>query len=69
MNRIPIFSLPHNRLWVEQITLKWKEKKIEPIPCVIGGKTYHQTDPQGTGDDKFSLRSRRGSVRFFSLST
>lgn len=34
------WSLPQNRLWAEQIIENWKEKPIEPIPCVIGGKVY-----------------------------
>jgi RHH-type proline utilization regulon transcriptional repressor/proline dehydrogenase/delta 1-pyrroline-5-carboxylate dehydrogenase len=45
------FALPQNRVWVDQILDEWKRKKIGPIPCVIGGKEFHESKPHGEGDD------------------
>ena len=45
------FSLPQNRVWVDQIIQKWKKKKIESIPCVIGGVEFREAKPHGEGDD------------------
>lgn len=45
------FSLPQNQAWVNQIVETWKRKKIDPIPCVIGGKEYQEKKPRGEGDD------------------
>lgn len=45
------FALPQNREWAHAIMKKWKEKKIDPIPSVIGGKVYHEKSPRGVGKD------------------
>lgn len=45
------FSLPQNQTWIEQIIAEWKTKKLESIPCVIGGKLFHQENPEGVGFD------------------
>lgn len=45
------FALPHNRIWAEHAIKAWESKKIEPIPCVIAGKEFHQTAPEGEGFD------------------
>lgn len=36
------FSLPQNQTWAHEIIKTWKEKKIEPIPLVIDGKSIHR---------------------------
>ncbi|NDD58984.1 MAG: aldehyde dehydrogenase family protein [Chlamydiae bacterium] len=60
------FSLAANRKWAQEIIQKWHKKPISPIPCVIDGKEYHETSPQGEGIDpsypqdplyKFSMAS------------
>lgn len=43
------FSLPINRKWAWEIKEKWENKKIDSIPCVIGGQTVTQTNPEGKG--------------------
>ncbi len=45
------YSLPQNRAWVDEIFRTWKEKKFDPIPCIIGGKAYQEKDPRGVGKD------------------
>ncbi len=45
------FSLPQNRAWAQGILHTWKEKKFETIPCMIGGKPYHEKEPRGVGRD------------------
>ncbi|MGH2637869.1 MAG: proline dehydrogenase family protein, partial [Rhabdochlamydiaceae bacterium] len=45
------FSLFHNRAWAQEIIKTWKDKTIEPIPLVIGGKIHHEHNPQGIGRD------------------
>jgi len=45
------FSLPANRKWAEEIIQKWKNKKFDPIPSIIGGKEIHQAQPEGVGFD------------------
>ena len=45
------FSLTKNKTWIEGIVQEWKNKKIEPIPCVIGGKELFQTPHEGKGFD------------------
>ena len=45
------FSLQQNREWAHRILQEWKEKKFDPIPCVISGKAYQEKDPQGIGSD------------------
>lgn len=45
------FALPHNLAWAHDLIKRWKEKKIDPIPCVIGGKIYHEPHPRGIGHD------------------
>ncbi len=45
------FALPENRVWVDQIINAWKKKKIESIPCVIGGQEFRESKPRGEGDD------------------
>ncbi len=45
------FSLPINRQWAQQIIEQWHRKKISSIPCVIAGKEYHQSSPEGSGAD------------------
>ncbi len=43
------FSLPINRKWAFEIKETWKNKKIDSIPCVIGGELIHQSTPEGKG--------------------
>jgi RHH-type proline utilization regulon transcriptional repressor/proline dehydrogenase/delta 1-pyrroline-5-carboxylate dehydrogenase len=43
------FSLPINRKWAFECKERWKEKKIDPIPCVIGGREVHQNPARGQG--------------------
>ena len=45
------FSLEPNREWVQAIVQKWKEKKYDPIPSVIGGHEFHEKNPSGIGND------------------
>lgn len=45
------FSLECNRTWAQEIVEKWHKRAIDPIPLVIGGKTIHQKEPEGTGFD------------------
>ena len=45
------FSLPQNRIWVSRIIEAWKKKKIDSIPCVIGGQEFHEPRPRGEGAD------------------
>lgn len=45
------FSLPANRKWVHGILNRWRNKEIEPIPCVIGGSEFHEKSPKGKGID------------------
>lgn len=52
------FALAHNRTWVEEILTQWKDKKIDAVPCVIGGKEYRES--QGKGYDP----SRPGRVLY-----
>jgi RHH-type proline utilization regulon transcriptional repressor/proline dehydrogenase/delta 1-pyrroline-5-carboxylate dehydrogenase len=45
------FSLLTNKKWIEMIVDEWKNKKIAPIPCVIGGKELIKTTNEGKGFD------------------
>ncbi|MBM3208127.1 MAG: aldehyde dehydrogenase family protein, partial [Chlamydiae bacterium] len=45
------FSMPENRRWAKQIVEKWHRRKIDAIPCVIEGKEYHESMPEGYGVD------------------
>jgi RHH-type proline utilization regulon transcriptional repressor/proline dehydrogenase/delta 1-pyrroline-5-carboxylate dehydrogenase len=45
------FALADNRAWALALIKEWKDKKIEPIPSVIAGKTYHEPSPRGVGRD------------------
>ncbi|HEX2579319.1 MAG TPA: bifunctional proline dehydrogenase/L-glutamate gamma-semialdehyde dehydrogenase, partial [Rhabdochlamydiaceae bacterium] len=51
------FSLPHNREWIHQIIDTWKNKKIDSIPCVIGGAEYREPRPRGEGEDPSKPRA------------
>jgi len=44
------FSLPQNQKWAAQLAEKWREKTIDPIPLVIGGKEIHR-EQLGEGID------------------
>ena len=50
------FSLPANRKWAEKILETWKNKRIEPIPLVINGKSISHSSPKGKGDDPSSSK-------------
>ncbi|HSX37668.1 MAG TPA: proline dehydrogenase family protein [Chlamydiales bacterium] len=42
------FSLPQNRVWALEISRTWENKKIAPLPMVIGGKElFDNTDGEG----------------------
>lgn len=43
------FSLEINRKWALEIKEHWQNKKIDSIPCVIGGKKIEQSSPAGKG--------------------
>jgi len=45
------FSLKHNQSWAQNIVSAWKDKKIEPIPSVVGGREIHNPQHQGKGFD------------------
>lgn len=45
------FSLPQNRMWGSAIKDKWHNKKVAPIPLVIGGKEIEEKEPKGKGFD------------------
>ncbi len=49
------FALPKNRHWAYQLSQKWKNIEIKPIPLVIGGKEISQEDPEGKGYDPIHL--------------
>lgn len=51
------FALPHNREWVGQIVNTWKNKKIDSVPCVIGGNEYREARPRGEGEDPSKPRA------------
>ncbi len=42
------FSLPQNQIWAADIARMWKEKKIENLPLVIGGKEIFDNE-EGVG--------------------
>lgn len=48
------FALPANRKWGQEILRRWKEKKIERIPLVIGGSEYPSEGYEGRGFDPSS---------------
>jgi RHH-type proline utilization regulon transcriptional repressor/proline dehydrogenase/delta 1-pyrroline-5-carboxylate dehydrogenase len=45
------WSLPQNRKWAEKILHEWSQKKIKPIPIVIGGHYQGPTGQPGLGED------------------
>ncbi len=45
------WSLPQNRRWAEKILQEWSQKRIEPIPLVIGGQSI-APDQQHSGIGK-----------------
>lgn len=44
------FSLPQNQLWAKEIAKNWKEKRIEDVPFVIGGREIFD-NKEGVGSD------------------
>lgn len=43
------FSLAQNREWGQRIASKWQQLTFPNIPNVIGGKDFHQPNPEGKG--------------------
>jgi RHH-type transcriptional regulator, proline utilization regulon repressor / proline dehydrogenase / delta 1-pyrroline-5-carboxylate dehydrogenase len=45
------FALPQNQQWAHQIAEVWKNKTLEPVPCMIAGKPFNEKKPRGKGND------------------
>ena len=45
------FSLPENRIWVNEIVAAWKDRKIDPVPIQFGGKLITEDRLTGQGAD------------------
>jgi RHH-type proline utilization regulon transcriptional repressor/proline dehydrogenase/delta 1-pyrroline-5-carboxylate dehydrogenase len=45
------FALEVNRKAVFDLVKSWKERRFEPIPCLIAGKPFHEKMPRGQGRD------------------
>jgi RHH-type proline utilization regulon transcriptional repressor/proline dehydrogenase/delta 1-pyrroline-5-carboxylate dehydrogenase len=44
------FSLPANRIWVEQLIARWREMKFQPLPIQVGGQLV-KPNQSGIGRD------------------
>lgn len=55
------WALPHNRKWAEKILVDWKERQVDSIPLVIGGKeVFSELGKEGCGEDP----SYPGKIRY-----